>query len=53
MRKRDIAAQRNAKQAQRQPQDLDTYEDEQDIEHMYARDQFEHEQDRAQEGRQQ
>lgn len=55
MRRRDIKAMRNAKQSQRHPiQDLgDDYEDDFDIEHQYARDQFEHEEAARQERQQQ
>lgn len=54
MRRRDIRAQRSAKQHQRQPIDSlgPDYEDEQDIEHQYARDLFEHEQQQQQKGQQ-
>mgnify|MGYP003404508354 FL=1 len=55
MRSRDKQAQRAAKEALRQGiQELGPdFEDEQDLEHMYARDLFEHEQGRAQQQGQQ
>ena len=54
MRSRDKQAQRKAKEALRQGiQELGPdFEDEQDLEHMYARELFEHEQRAQQQGQQ-